>query len=151
MNWRTCVALLFTTCSVAAEPIAVTEIAVVDGDTIDARGHRYRMVGYDTPEIATSRRKVGPGERAVATIAKERLIELLHTGTLDLTEVPCSCSAKRLRDGTCNHGRKCAVLLLNGRNVGDRLIAEELAKSFVCSATRCPPMPDWPRILERQK
>jgi endonuclease YncB( thermonuclease family) len=119
-------------------------------DTIDAHGERYRMIGYDTPEVVTPRRRVGPDERAVATIAKERFVELLNSGPLDLTEVRCSCSAKKLRDGTCNYHRKCAVLSLNGKNIGDTLIAEELAVRYVCSATRCPRMPDWPSILERQ-
>jgi endonuclease YncB( thermonuclease family) len=152
MNWRAGIALFLVamTYSAMAEPIAVSEIAVVDGDTIDAHGQRYRMIGYDTPEVATPRRRVGLGERAVATIAKERFVELLHSGPLDLTEMPCSCSAKKLRDGTCNHGRKCAILSLNGKNIGDTLIAEELAVPYVCSATRCPRMPNWPRILEGQ-
>jgi hypothetical protein len=65
---------------------------------------------------------VGPDERAVATIAKERFVELLGSGSLDLTEVRCSCSTKKLRDGTCNHHRKCAILSLNGKNIGDTLI-----------------------------
>jgi endonuclease YncB( thermonuclease family) len=142
--------ILPLTCGALAEPISVTEISVVDGDTVAAHGQRYRMIGYDTPEVVTPRRRVGPDERAVATIAKERFVELLGSGPLDLTEVRCSCSTKKLRDGTCNHHRKCAILSLNGKNIGDTLIAEELAVPYVCAATRCPLMPDWPRILERQ-
>ena len=152
MAWRVGIALLLMalgSCA-AAEPLAVKDITVVDGDTIDAHGQRYRMVGYDTPEVRTPRRKVGPDERSVAIIAKERFTELLSSGPLDLTEVRCSCSAKALQDGTCNHGRKCAILSLNGKNIGDMLIAEGLAVPYVCSATRCPRMPDWPRILERE-
>jgi hypothetical protein len=38
---------------------------------------------------------------------------------------------------TCNYARKCALLMPNGKNIGDTLIAEELAVPFVCSATRC--------------
>lgn len=134
----------------SSEPILASEISVVDGDTIDARGQRYRLVGYDTPELATRARKVGPDEKAVAAIAKDRFSELLRTGALDLTEVRCSCSAKALRTGKCNRGRKCAVLSLNGKNIGDTLIAEELAVPYICSETRCPRMPDWPRIIEQQ-
>ncbi|GAB9187370.1 hypothetical protein BDS110ZK17_81400 [Bradyrhizobium diazoefficiens] len=100
--------LAFCSGSLRAEPITAAEITVVDGDTIDARGQRYRMIGYDTPEVATPRRKVGSDERAVALLAKERLAELLHSGALDLAEVPCSCSKSALSKGTCNHGRKCA-------------------------------------------
>ncbi|MHC2284007.1 endonuclease YncB(thermonuclease family) [Bradyrhizobium diazoefficiens] len=148
----TALALMLAFCSgsLRAEPITAAEIAVVDGDTIDAHGQRYRMIGYDTPEVATPRRKVGADERAVAMLAKERLGELLHAGALDLTEVPCSCSKSALNKGTCNHGRKCAVLTLDGKNVGATLISEELAVPYVCSATRCPRMPNWERILEQQ-
>ena len=49
--------------------------------------------------------------------------------------------------GTCNHGRKCAVLSVNGRNVGETLIAEGLAKKFICEPD-CPRrMPNWPHIV----
>jgi hypothetical protein len=152
MNLRVGVALFFMTITwgAFAEAITANDITVVDGDTIDARGQRFRMIGYDTPEVATPRRKVGPDERAAAKIAKERFTELLKGGSLDLTEVPCSCSAAKLRNDKCNHGRKCAVLSLDGKNIGDILIAEELAVSYVCSPTKCPPMPNWPRTLERQ-
>jgi endonuclease YncB( thermonuclease family) len=142
--------LISSCCGSVGEPITAHEITIVDGDTIDAHGQRYRMIGYDTPEVATPRRKVGPDEKALATLAKERLAELMQSGQLDLAEVPCSCSAQKLADGTCNHGRKCAVLMLNGKNIGDTLIAEELAMPFVCSKTRCPKMPDWPSIIQRQ-
>jgi len=42
------------------------------------------------------------------------------------------------------------MLSLNGKNIGDTLIAEELAVLYVCSARKCPPMPDWPRVLDGQ-
>lgn len=134
-----------------AQPISPNEITVIDGDTIDAHGQRYRLVGYDTPEVVTPRRKVGPSERALAATARERFIALLGSGPLDLNEVPCSCPAKALRDGTCNHGRKCAILNVSGKNIGDTLIADKLAMPFVCSATRCPRLPDWPRIIEQRE
>ncbi|MCP3392055.1 hypothetical protein NLM27_25010 [Bradyrhizobium sp. CCGB12] len=50
---------------------------------------RNRMVGYDTPEVRTLRRKVSADEQALPTIAKERFAELLRSGPLDLTEVAC--------------------------------------------------------------
>src|SRR3979411_3339919 len=40
-----------------------------------------------------------------------------------MTEVLCSCSAKKLNDGTCNHNRKCGILSVNGENVGKVRIA----------------------------
>lgn len=131
-----------------AEPVSVSDIRVKDGDTIYYKDVEYRMVGYDTPEFQTRRRKVGPDERAVARIATERFAELLNSGPLDLTEVECACSAKARREGTCNYGRKCGLLMLNGKNIGDALIAEELAVPFRCSQSRCQKMPDWPKIIE---
>lgn len=109
------------------------------------------MIGYDTPEISTPRRKVSADEKAVATIAKERFAELLKSGPLDLTEVRCSCAESKIGTKQCNNGRKCGLLTLNGKNIGEILIAEELAMPFVCDWSRCPHMPDWPQILREQK
>jgi endonuclease YncB( thermonuclease family) len=121
-----------------ADPITSAEIRVIDGDTIEAHGFRYRMVGYDTPETAATWREIGPDERAVGTIAKERFQELIN---------PCACPQRKVAAGLCNHGRKCAILTLNGKNIGDSLIAEELAVPFVCGRTKCPKMPNWPKIV----
>jgi membrane dipeptidase len=55
----------------SAAPIQSSEIRVVDGDTIEARGVVYRMVGYDAPETATRGwHKVGPDEKALGLLAK---------------------------------------------------------------------------------
>lgn len=139
---------ILLTLTASAEPVSVNDISVVDGDTIDYRGERYRMIGYDTPEIKTRRRVVGPDEKAVATIAKERFAALLRSGPLDLKEVRCSCPESAIGTRWCNGGRKCGLLTLNGKNVGDALIAEELALPYVCGKSKCPPMPDWPRVIE---
>jgi endonuclease YncB( thermonuclease family) len=136
--------------AVHAEPITVEEITVVDGDTIDARGARFRMIGYDTPEVSTPLRKVGAAERALALRAKARVGELLRSGLLDLTEVRCSCTDKKIQQGKCNRGRKCGILTVNGENIGKALIAEGLAVEFVCGPTSCPKMPDWPSIIEQR-
>ena len=107
------------------------------------------MISYDTPETTSrGRRIVGPDEKALANLATERLQELINSGPLDLQEVTCSCPKDTLGTKACNHGRKCAILLINGKNVGETLIAEELAVPFVCSPTRCPKMPNWPKIIE---
>jgi endonuclease YncB( thermonuclease family) len=145
-------AFLILMCSALnAEPISINDILVKDGDTIYARGIEFRMVGYDSPEMGNVPwRRVSTDERALGELSKARLIEILGSRQepIDLTEVPCSCSAKKLKSGTCNHKRKCGILSVNGESVGKALIAEELAMPFVCSATRCPRMPDWPRIIE---
>lgn len=139
---------LLLTFTASAEPVSADDISVVDGDTIDYRGERYRLIGYDTPEISTPRRKVSADEKAVATIAKERFSQLLKSGPLDLTEVRCSCPESKIGTKQCNNGRKCGLLTLNGKNIGDALITEELAMPFVCGKSKCPRMPDWRRIIE---
>jgi endonuclease YncB( thermonuclease family) len=106
------------------------------------------MVGYDTPEIRTPRRKVSTDEEALASIARERFVELLHSGRLDLTEVRCSCPDSTIGTKQCNRGRKCGVLTLNGTNIGEALIAEKLAFAYVCRETSCPRMPNWSKIIE---
>ena len=145
---------LFAVGDCQAEPVSVEAIAVVDGDTIDLGPPRarvrYRLTGFDTPEIRTPRRKVSADERALGRLAKERLVELLHSGPVDLTEIACSCSPATIGTKRCNAGRKCGILKVNGADVGATLIAEELAMPFVCGETRCPPMPNWPKIIKSQ-
>ena len=66
----------------------------------------------------------------------------------------CECDVGDTRDcyegppgteGTrrCNHGRLCATLTAAGREVGAIMIAEGLARRYVCGATRCPPRGTW--------
>lgn len=134
-----------------AAPIAPRNIKVIDGDTINARGQRWRLVGYDTPEIRSTWRPVSKVERMVGESAKERFAELLRSGRLDLKEVRCSCPPRTLNTKACNHGRRCGLLTRNGENIGAQLIREKLAMSFVCGRSKCPPMPDWGAIISRHQ
>lgn len=132
--------LLFLTAAAAADPIAPSDIEVVDGDTIRVDGRRWRLVGFDAPETNNAR---CPAERVQGHIAKKRLQAIVDDGALDLTEVVCNC-----RDGThgtqaCNYGRACGVLTSNGRDVGAMLISEGLARPYICRGTRCPRKPSW--------
>jgi endonuclease YncB( thermonuclease family) len=144
--WLVLAFLISMMCGAKGEPITSGQIVVIDGDTIDLEGVRYRMVGYDTPEIKTERRAVGPKERALANKATARFTELLDAGRLELNEVRCSCTEKQIEEKRCNYNRLCAVLHLNGDNIGKTLIAEGLAKPFVCAPTKCPRLPNWPKI-----
>jgi endonuclease YncB( thermonuclease family) len=126
---------------VAAEPIHPNEIEVVDGDTIRARGVTLvRLVGFDAPE--TWRAKC-PAERSLGTRATERLRQLVASGPLDLTEVVCSCRPGTHGTKKCNHGRECGTLTVRGKDVGEILIAEGLARPFVCGVTSCPRQESW--------
>ena len=92
---------------------------VVDGDTIDVRGQRIRMVDYDTPEISDPR---CASEYALGQKAKFRLLELLNSGPVEIR-------ASGARD-IDKYGRKLRLVLVNGRSVGDTLVAEGLAWSW---------------------
>jgi hypothetical protein len=93
---RAIATLLLSTLMALAEPIERHEVFAKDGDTViigpgvegHAKEQEYRLVGFDTPE--TTRGKC-PAEIEKGNRATARLIALLDTGKIELTEVECSC------------------------------------------------------------
>jgi len=59
--------------------LIVGPIQIIDGDTVIANGHVYRLVGFDTAEFGD--RAQCPSERALAARATARLKQLLETAT----------------------------------------------------------------------
>ena len=59
----------------------------------------------------------------------------------ELSLVECACAAGTQGTDRCNFGRSCGVLRVDGRDVGDILIAEGLAAPFQCGRTSCPRLP----------
>jgi micrococcal nuclease len=119
-----------------AESVAPADIQVIDGGTIRARGATVTLLGYDTPRRGV--RELCQTEIRIRELAKLRLRDTVARGNLSLQIVPCPCG--KLTRGTflCNRGRACGVLRSGDVNVGDALIKENLARSFVCGETRCP-------------
>lgn len=133
---------LWFTCSIGlAAPIEKSEIHIIDGDTIRAHGHPYRLVGFDAPETG-SRARCG-AEIELGHRATGRLRELVDAAKLDLTEITCSCPRGTHGTRFCNYGRRCGTLTADDRDVGAILIAEKLAHPLLCAATRCPPARSW--------
>lgn len=91
---------------------------VVDGDTIWIKGENVRIADVDAPETHEYR---CAQEKALGDRATARLRELVNSGTVSLEEV------ERDRDG---YGRKLRRVLVDGRNVGDTLIGEGLARKY---------------------
>lgn len=89
---------------------------VIDGDTIEVNGERIRMLDFDTPEISEPK---CASEYAKGQEAKFRLLELLNSGTVQIRSSGARDSDK--------YGRKLRLVLVDGRSVGDTLIAEGLA------------------------
>jgi endonuclease YncB( thermonuclease family) len=100
-------------------------ISVIDGDTVRYQGRTVRLVGFDTPERATSR------------------LRLIKVGPPNLTFVPCACPPGTEGMPSGNYGRFCSILTSDGRDVGPILIAEGLAKPFRCSGFSCPRRVPW--------
>lgn len=92
---------------------------VVDGDTLWINGRKIRVADVDAPEIGTPK---CASELALGNRAIDRLIELVNAGPFHLQAWPG-------RD-TDRYGRKLRVLVRDGRSLGDRLVAEGLARTW---------------------
>jgi endonuclease YncB( thermonuclease family) len=91
---------------------------VVDGDTIHAPfGVKYRLMGFDTPEIFHSQ---CDAELELGMAAKERLEELLASGEVRVIE----------SGRTDKYRRTLAHVEVDGRDVGEILIGEGLARPY---------------------
>ena len=102
----------------AAEAISARSVYVIDGDTIDLAGQRYRLVGFDTPETYNVRCDY---ELALGQAATVRLRELVGSGQrLELAVLP----------GRDRYNRGLARLFVGRREVGDVLIAKGLARAY---------------------
>jgi endonuclease YncB( thermonuclease family) len=114
----------------AADPMKPSEIYVVDGDTINALGERIRLVGFDAPELG-EHAHCGL-ERMLAARATSRLRQMIQLShDIDLQIVDCSCRPGTAGTMACNYGRTCGYLTVDGQDVGDALMAENLAHPLV--------------------
>lgn len=88
---------------------------VHDGDTVWLEGEKIRLQDIDTPELDGK----CDYERRLAIRARNRLVALLNEGPFEIR-----------RSGTDRYGRTLAVIYRGGRSVGDRLVAEGLARTW---------------------
>lgn len=91
---------------------------VVDGDTIWLNGVNLRLESYDTPE-PHNQICGGANEVALAHKASARLLQLLNSNAFNVET-----------SGQDRYGRTLATLRIGGRDVGDILIGEGLARSW---------------------
>lgn len=91
---------------------------IVDGDTVWIGGQNVRIAGIDAPETHDYRcaSELELGERAA-----RQLQELLNSGPVRMTSID------RDRD---KYGRLLRNLSVNGRDVGDALIASGVARPY---------------------
>jgi endonuclease YncB( thermonuclease family) len=125
-----------------ADALKAGDIHVIDGDTVDAAGKRIRLVGFDTPELG-DHAHCGL-ERMLAARATSRLRQMVQlSNDIDLQIVDCSCRPGTAGTMACNYGRACGYLTIDGQDVGDVLIAENLAHPLMCGKYSCPPRRSW--------
>ena len=91
---------------------------MVDGDTFWMAGEKIRIADIDTPETHPAR---CPEEARLGAAATQRLQTLLNSGAVTLHSID--------RD-TDRYGRKLRRVEVNGRGVGDMLVAEGLARPY---------------------
>lgn len=94
---------------------------VVDGDTLRYGALVIRVENIDAPE--TGGRAKCPAERRLGSMAKKRASEILAAGGADIAFVP----GKRLRD---RYGRSLGRVIIAGRDLGETLVAEGLARRW---------------------
>jgi endonuclease YncB( thermonuclease family) len=125
-----------------ADAVKPADISVVDGDTINALGKRIRLVGFDAPELG-GHAHCGL-ERMLAARATSRLRQMIKlSDDIDLQIVECSCRPGTEGTMACNYRRACGYLTVDGQDVGDVLIAENLAHPYVCGKYSCPRRQSW--------
>lgn len=90
----------------------------VDGDTAWINGTKIRVADIDAPETHPPR---CPSEAALGDKATRRLAALLSQGPFEL---------KPINRDTDRYGRKLRVIVRNGHSLGDRLVAEGLARTW---------------------
>jgi micrococcal nuclease len=103
-------------------PAFAQKPTVVDGDTVKFDGKVIRLRNHNAPETSASRGKHAPKcdlERELGEKAKERLKEIVANGKTIEIGKPVA------RDV---YGREVAVMKVDGRDPGDILRAEGLAK-----------------------
>jgi endonuclease YncB( thermonuclease family) len=96
-----------------AETVDGRRIIIIDGDTIDVRGERIRILNIDAPESFRSRCEA---ELKLALRTKERLAELLRAGPVELN-----------REGQDRYRRTLATLSVRQGDIGEILVRERLA------------------------
>ncbi|MBS9720142.1 thermonuclease family protein [Tianweitania sp. BSSL-BM11] len=96
--------------------------SITDGDTIRIGRERIRIANIDAPEL---RKPQCDAERRLAAVAKARLAKLLASGKITLHRGDPQDG--RLKD---RHGRTLATITVDGRDVGDILVEEGLARPW---------------------
>ena len=95
---------------------------MLDGDTVEISGNRIRIANIDAPELHQAK---CDAERRLAIVARNRMAEILVGGTIIVH--PGDPKDGRLKD---RQGWMLAAITVDGKDVGDIMIAESLARPW---------------------
>ena len=101
---------------------SVAAVQVTDGDTLRIDGEKIRIANIDAPEIREAK---CDAERRLGIVAKARLEALLNSG--DIEVLRGDPQDGRMKD---RHGRTLATITVDGRDIGEILIAEKVARPW---------------------
>lgn len=122
IRWAALVAAMLLPLPAAAECFYWPVESVYDGDTlrvtVAGQSTRVRIMGLDTPELPPHNKCASEKERGYA--ARDRLQEII-AGAGSTAFCP---------DGKDRFGRTLAVVMVDGKDVADVLIAEGLAREY---------------------
>lgn len=102
--------------------LANDQPCVIDGDTFIWRGERIRIANIDAPEVRTAK---CDAEQRLGVVAGNRLSQLLASGAVSI--IPGDPATGRQRD---RHKRLLAIVIVDGQDVGETLVAERLARPW---------------------
>jgi endonuclease YncB( thermonuclease family) len=102
--------------------VAASLVRVIDGDTVVIDGTHVRIANIDAPELGHAR---CDAEKRLALVAKRRLEALLAGGGIAVHVGDPQDGRTRDR-----HGRTLATVSAGGRDVGEVLVAEGLARPW---------------------
>jgi micrococcal nuclease len=109
----------FVSATPTGHPTIRPAVRVVDGDTFWVGTDKIRIADIDTPETHPAR---CPEEAELGERATRRLAALLDEGPFELEPIGS-------RD-VDRYGRKLRIVTRHGRSLGDRLVAEGLARTW---------------------
>lgn len=98
----------------------VRQTCVVDGDTFWLNGDKIRIADIDTPEISEPK---CDSEYERGMQATYRLRDLLNEAPFELQPIPGRDQDK--------YGRYLRVVIRDGRSLGDQLVSEGMARTWI--------------------
>lgn len=91
---------------------------MIDGDSLNYGGEQIRIADIDAPELGSPE---CDKEYALGLRAKDRLLELLNSGSFKLVPID------RRLDG---YGRALYIITREGHSLGDQMVGEGLAHEW---------------------